>query len=160
MEGPTSAGQGVVVRVYATCADSKPRYSRIAPDPSFGQGQTETSATRISTRSQVEPAENRDLIERKERAGRWLRRLRRGRELCQDPGTIETLAVSIKRDRFLAAEMRKFSRATQRSQTADCPAGTRIVGDGVGTVGQVFDLAIAAWSPEAVGNTGADGCQV
>ena len=157
----TSAGQGVIVRVYATCADPKPRYEQESlPIPPSAQGGTEIECDPDFHAVSGGTSGNRDLNEVKSVPAVGFGWFVAVDNYSTDPRTIETFAVCIKRDRFLPSENEEVLPRTQRSQAADCPAGTRIVGGGVGNVGQVFDLAIAASSPQGVGNTGADGWRV
>jgi hypothetical protein len=156
-----SALEGVVVRVYATCADPKPRYEQgslpIAPN---AQGGTSVDCDQGFEAASGGTSGNRDLNEVKSGPDVGFGWFVAVDNYSLSPRTIKTFAVCIKRERLDAADNDEVLPRTQEGHSVECPAGTRIVGGGVGNVGQVTDIAIAASSPLGVGNTGADGWQV
>ena len=157
----TSAVEGVVVQVHATCAKPKPRYEvgslPVAPQ---AQGQTEIECDPQFEAVSGGTRGHRDLNESKSGPNIGFGWFVAVDNYSLDPHTIDTFAVCIKRERFDASQNDEVLPRTQEGQTAACPAGTRIVGGGVGHTGQVQDIAIAASSPQGAGNSGADGWQV
>jgi hypothetical protein len=157
----TSAGEGVVVRIHATCAEPEPRYERGSlPVPPNSQGGTEIDCDPDFEAVSGGTSGNRDLNEVKSGPAFGFGWFVAVDNYAQDTRTIKTFAICIKRERFDAADNDEVLPRTQEGHTASCPAGTRIVGGGVGNIGPFTHIAIAASSPQGIGNTGADGWQV
>ena len=157
----TSASEGVVVRIYATCAEPKPRYEQgslpVAPN---AQGGTSVDCDQGFEAVSGGTSGNRDLNEVKSAPDLGFGWFVAVDNYSLDPETIETFAICIRRERFDAFDNEEVLPRTQEGHSVDCPAGTRIVGGGVGNAAQTTDIAIAASRPVGAGNTGADGWQV
>ena len=149
------------MRIYTTCADPKPLYEQgslpVAPN---AQGGTSIDCDPDFEAVSGGTSGNRDLNEVKSGPDFGFGWFVAVDNYSLNPHTIKTFAVCIKRERFDALDNEEVLPRTQEGHSVSCPAGTRIVGGGVGNVGQVTDIAIAASSPLGVGNTGVDGWQV
>ena len=152
-----SADAGVTVSVYATCADRRPRY----------EGKSVPAPGEFKTGDEVRCDKGFEAV-----AG-GTKGYQHAIETAGSPGFgiswffavdnygedrfIQAFAVCLGRDVSAPGSNEEVLPLTQEGHSVSCPAGTRVVGGGVGVAAPFRDIAIAASRPFGFGNTGDDG---
>jgi hypothetical protein len=155
-----SADAGVVVSVYATCAERRPRYEQ-QPVP---------AAAEFKTPGQVNCDKGFEAV------SGGTKGYQQAIESASGPGfglywffaldnyggnrVLTAFAVCVKRDVTVTSDNDEVLPGTQEGHSVTCPAGLHIVGAGVGVVAPFRDIVIAASRPFGFGSTGEDGAQV
>jgi hypothetical protein len=156
-----SAIEGVRVFVYAVCADPRPRYEQVSV----------TATPQARTSSQVGcdqefeavsggTSGHKDVIETATGPGLGFDWFFAVDNYTQVSKTVKAFAVCIKREMFVVSSNDTVFPRTQEGHSASCAGSRRIVGGGVGNIGQFQHIAIAASRPTGFGSSAEDGWQV
>ena len=152
---------GVEVRVHATCAELRPQYEvGSLPVAPMAQGSTEIPCAEGFEAVAGGTNGSAELVESRNGPAFGFGWFVSGDNYTLNPTTMQTFAVCIRRDVLRFGSNDAVVPRDQEGHITECGPGTRIVGGGVGHIGQTQDIVIAASSPVGSGSSGKDGWQV
>ena len=154
-----SAHPSWTVITYATCAKPKPLYLQNSVGSGLFQASANLDCPQDSAPISGGTSGNRNVNEVSSRPGGGNNWSLTFDNRSPNPHPINTYAICLERKVFISFDGDVVEPEDTQGNGVDCPAGTRIVGGGVGSTAPYRDFAISTSSPQGFARPHRDGWQ-